>query len=108
MSNLLKMYQEFTPETAIYPKEYSLSYLFPALASEAGELCGKYQKFLRDHQNISRLKWEVKDEVGDLLWNVSELLNYFGLTFEEVLVYNRDKLLDRKVRSKIEGSGDNR
>ena len=41
-------YQRFTKKTAIYPPETALSYLALGLASEAGEVCDKLKKHIRD------------------------------------------------------------
>ena len=98
-------YQEFTRSTAIYPKEVALDYLILGLASEAGEVAGKRKKALRD--GIFSEK-DLVDEVGDVLWYAVRILDELGWDASEVLVRNRDKLIDRQNRDKIKGSGDNR
>ena len=42
------------------------------------------------------------------MWYVSELCNDLGLSLEDVMQYNIDKLSDRKARNKLKGSGDTR
>ena len=66
-------YQKETQKTAVYPKNMESAYLFSALASEVGEACGKYAKFLRDESYPAEqyLK-DVKAELGDVLWNISQ------------------------------------
>lgn len=46
-------------------------------------------------------KEEVKLECGDLLWYMAVLLNEYGLTFEEVMQANIDKLKNRYKSGKF-------
>ena len=102
-------YQKETQKTAVYPKSVESQYLFSALASEAGEACGKYAKFIRDERYPTEqyLK-DVKAELGDVLWNISQLCNHYGWKLSDVMRENIDKLRDRAKRGVIHGSGDNR
>ena len=102
-------YQKETQKTAVYPKNMESAYLFSALASEVGEACGKYAKFLRDESYPAEqyLK-DVKAELGDVLWNISQLCNHYGWNLSDVMRENIDKLRDRAKRGVIHGSGDNR
>ena len=102
-------YQKETQKTAVYPKNMESAYLFSALASEVGEACGKYAKFLRDESYPAEqyLK-DVKAELGDVLWNISQLCNHYGWKLSDVMRENIDKLRDRAKRGVIHGSGDNR
>ena len=45
-------YLQFTRTTAIYPKDRELEYLGLGLASEAGEVCGKLKKVIRDDNGV--------------------------------------------------------
>lgn len=75
---------ELTPEQA------SMLHMAIGISGESGELldCIKkhtiYQKPL-DVEN-------VKEELGDLLFYMSNLMQSVGLTFEEILQHNIDKL----------------
>jgi NTP pyrophosphatase (non-canonical NTP hydrolase) len=106
----IDLYQKFTPTTAVYPMagthgvEEAL-YLSSGLASEAGEVAGLIKKWWRDGQ-ISRK--DVQKELGDVMWYISQLANTFDLDLTEVLIINRDKLIDRANRDKIRGKGDER
>ena len=102
-------YQKETRKTAVYPKNMESAYLFSALASEVGEACGKYAKFIRDESYPAEqyLK-DVKAELGDVLWNISQLCNHYGWKLSDVMRENVDKLRDRAKRGVIHGSGDNR
>jgi len=102
-------YQNATRKTAIYPKETALPYLTLGLASEAGEVAGKYKKVIRDTKEITP-EWTemIKSEIGDVLWYCARLADELGLPLSEVAESNISKLTDRKERGVIGGSGDNR
>ena len=102
-------YQKETQKTAVYPLKYEVEYLFSALASETGEVCGKHAKVIRDtgYSSGQYLK-DVKAELGDVLWNISQLCNCYGWKLSDVMRENIDKLRDRAKRGVIHGSGDNR
>ena len=46
-------YQKFTPTTAIYDPRVELTYIISLIASEAGEISGKYSKYLRDNTSFN-------------------------------------------------------
>lgn len=98
-------YQEFTRSTAIYPKDKALEYLTLGLTSEAGEVAGKLKKAIRDGVKDEKA---LVDEVGDVLWYAVRILDELGWDASEVLIRNRDKLIDRQNRDMIKGSGDKR
>ena len=98
-------YQEWTKTTAVYPEEKAEEYLMLGLASEVGELLGKFKKEIRgDGEKFS----DKLDELGDVCWYIARLMDHYDLTHQEVLHRNFVKLTDRKVRDKIKGSGDKR
>ena len=99
-------YQEEAQKTAIYPKDKALEYLSLGLASEAGELTGKIAKWYRKDNTFP--KREVIDELGDVLWFVSELARFLDTDLSAVADLNRKKLTSRMERGVIKGSGDNR
>ena len=103
-------YQQFTPSTAIYKHAGTKSkleamYLGLGLNGEAGEVAEIIKKWYRD-STLDKDKLEL--EIGDVLWYISQLANCFDLDLPKVLIRNRDKLVDRQNRSKLQGSGDNR
>ena len=100
-------YQKETQKTAVYPVSLEAEYLFNALASEVGEVCGKRAKAFRD-RNYSSYVEDVKAELGDVLWNISQLCNHYGWKLSDVMRENIDKLRDRAKRGVIHSSGDNR
>jgi NTP pyrophosphatase (non-canonical NTP hydrolase) len=90
---------------------YTLEAIFAGLASEAGEVMGVRQKFLRDADKQSDPEYvaylcKLEKELGDLLWHIAALSQYYGISLEEIMAENIDKLTDRAARKKIGGSGD--
>jgi NTP pyrophosphatase (non-canonical NTP hydrolase) len=80
------------------------------LVGEAGEVAEKYKKIIRDKEGVvSEVdKQELTKEIGDVLWYVSALAQYLGVSLEDVARANLDKLHSRKLRGTQRGSGDNR
>lgn len=80
------------------------------LANEAGEVAGKVKKILRDKggQLSEADKADIIKEMGDVLWYLQALADYLGVSLEVVAEQNLDKVLGRKARGTIQGSGDNR
>jgi len=106
-------YQLDTRLTAIYPKSQALPYLTLGIASEAGEVAGKYKKVIRDHSgdiNSMSIEWkkDLLSELGDVLWYVARIADEMGVSLSEVAEKNIEKLTDRKSRNALQGSGDNR
>jgi NTP pyrophosphatase (non-canonical NTP hydrolase) len=104
-------YQKATAQTAKYPKEFAMVYLSLGIASEAGEVAGKMKKWIRDGDSkMTREQWvqAMSSEIGDVLWYAARLADELGLSLSQIAEENMDKLLDRKARGVIGGSGDNR
>ena len=104
-------YQEQTALTAKYPKDQALEYLCLGVASEAGEISGKLKKLIRDGDSkMTRQEWvdSMSAEIGDVLWYLARLSDELGLDLSTIAENNIEKLLDRKARGVIGGSGDNR
>ena len=53
-------------------------------------------------------KDEIKFELGDVLWYISQLASELGYELDDIANSNLQKLKSRKVRGKIQGSGDDR
>ena len=104
-------YQKKSRETAIYP-DISNNFVYPTLGlvGEAGEIANKIKKVLRDKNGCINedTKTTIKEELGDVLWYVSQLATELELNLESVAQHNIEKLLSRKVRNTLQGSGDNR
>ena len=80
------------------------------LVGESGEVAEKFKKIIRDKNGIisSEDRIAIQKELGDVLWYVSELANYLGISLEKVAEKNLDKLFGRRERGTASGSGDNR
>ena len=76
------------------------------LVGEAGEVAEKVKKQIRDGKLVSGE--EVIKELGDVVFYVAALANYYDSGLDEVLQKNVDKLNSREERGTLGGSGDNR
>lgn len=104
----LDEYQQRANETAIYPE--GLNYPILGLAGEAGELCNKYKKILRDKGGEADINdlGQLAKELGDVLWYVAQIATELDTDLETVARRNLMKLEDRQNRGVLGGSGDNR
>lgn len=89
------------------PSAKTEEYLFAGLSGEVGEVCSLYAKAVRDGR-LPGFKKELAKELGDVAWFVASLCTNYGLSFEEVLKANIEKLKDRAERNVIGGSGNER
>lgn len=113
-------YQAFTESLAVYNENvfyhvddnlYHAPWTYPvqALAEEAGEVNGKVAKFIRKFgTDRDALAKDVGKELGDCLFQISEVARQFGFTLQDIVDMNVEKLTDRKERGVLVGSGDNR
>jgi len=104
-------YQKKSRETAIYP-DAGENFVYPTLglSGEAGEVSEKIKKVIRDEDGVisDDKREEIKKELGDVLWYVSQLSTELGLKLEDVAQLNLDKLSSRKERGVLHSDGDNR
>ena len=104
-------YQKLSRKTAIYPNQgNNLVYTALGLVGESGEVAEKVKKILRDDGGIvnQEKKEEIKKELGDILWYLSQTASELNLSLDEIASHNLEKLFSRKDRGKLSGSGDNR
>ena len=104
-------YQEEAWDTAIYPaKGDNLYYPALGLAGEAGEVCNKIKKIMRDQDGnpTTEQKHEIAKELGDVLWYLATLATELDSHLGCIAGNNLKKLADRKERGTLKGSGDNR
>ena len=94
----LNEYQRLANQTDQQPESESLeaeprSIMIPLLgmAGEVGELLGEHKKWLRDGESYRLFPERVKEELGDLLWYLSNVATKHGLTLEEVADFNLAK-----------------
>lgn len=120
-SNMLGLdaYQQQAKNTATYADNVRILdsvgtsiavYPFLGLAGEAGEVCDKIKKVMRDANGVlgDAKRLEIMYELGDLLWYVSECSRQLNYSLSYVARMNIQKLHDRKQRNALQGSGDNR
>ena len=77
------------PETGTFEADLR-SMLVPllGLAGEVGELLGEHKKRLRDGDSYKLFPDRVREELGDLLWYLSNVATKQGLTLEDIAIYN--------------------
>ena len=104
-------YQDKSSSTAVYP-DIGHNFVYPTLglADESGEVVGKIKKVIRDDGGImtEEKKIEIKKELGDVLWYLSQLATELNIKLSEVAEANIEKLASRMDRGVLQGSGDNR
>jgi len=103
-------YQAKAHRTAIYPRDMWQEYLALGVASEAGEIAGKFKKIIRDEDGkiTEDYRAVLKGELGDVLWYVTQLATELRFGLDEIAEANLTKLLSRQERSKLQGDGDDR
>ena len=107
----LNDYQKSALKTA-NPKDTKNEFyhLILGLVGEAGEVAEKVKKNIRNHDSdMSKLDVnDIKIELGDVLWHIATIANYFDIPLEEVATANIAKLADRQKRGVIKSTGDYR
>lgn len=111
----LDIYQQLATKTADYP-DVGNNLVYPALglAGEAGETAEKVKKAWRNYGAMSAIniksedKMKIIKEMGDTLWYLAAMCNELQIDMNDVALVNLTKLEDRKLRSVIKSSGDNR
>lgn len=107
----LNEYQKLALRTAgPKDKKNELFHLLLGLSGESGEIAEKAKKIIRD-KDSDFSQWDVSDiekELGDVLWHVAVIADYFDIPLNDVGEKNIAKLADRLKRGVIGGSGDNR
>jgi NTP pyrophosphatase (non-canonical NTP hydrolase) len=80
------------------------------LVGETGEIAEKFKKIYRDKAGVFSPddEKEMTKELGDVLWYISVLCTYLGISLQDVAETNIEKLQSRLKRGKLDGSGDNR
>lgn len=107
----LNEYQKLALRTALVDdKKDELFLLMLGLSGEVGEVSEKVKKIVRDHAgDFSKLDLDnFSKELGDVLWYLAVIADYFGIPFDDIGTKNIEKLASRLERGKLSGSGDNR
>jgi NTP pyrophosphatase (non-canonical NTP hydrolase) len=101
---LFEEYQEQAWKTALESAK-NPAYMVANLTSEAGEVAGKYAKWIRDGvlDEVGMQK-----EVGDVLWQIAGLSTVMGWSLADLASKNLQKLAARQMNNTLKGSGDER
>ena len=85
-------YQSFQKKTQ--KKDFDLKYLALGLGGEVGEVQNEIKKLERDDNNIltQQRKSKIIEEMGDVMWYFSGILNRLDTTIDNVLENNMNKL----------------
>ncbi len=106
-------YQKLASRTALYNSDdpiYILMYVCLGLVGEAGETIEKVKKIVRNDRGAitDEKRDDLKKELGDVLWYLSELARALGIDLNDVAEANIKKLADRNARGVLKSEGDNR
>jgi NTP pyrophosphatase (non-canonical NTP hydrolase) len=90
----LKKYQELCKQTSIDhdSKEKEIMTLGLGISGEAGDVAGCIKKTFSHGDNQ---KTGIRENLGDTLWYIAMICNYFGWDLEDVLEENIKKLRER-------------
>ena len=83
-------YQKRAKSTRSYETKH-VEIPFLGLAGEAGALIAEYKKFVRDKGSPKHFKEILSEELGDLLWYISEIASKYDLSLEDVALKNLEK-----------------
>lgn len=107
----LDEYQRLALRTAApREKKNEMLHLVLGLVGESGEIAEKFKKWVRDHDSDESAvdRSDLAKELGDLLWYVAVLADYFDLSLDDIARRNVEKLASPLERGVLGGSGDNR
>ncbi|MDP3957041.1 MAG: nucleoside triphosphate pyrophosphohydrolase family protein [bacterium] len=104
-------YQKQVKKTSIFPEDgHAFVYATLGLSGETGEVAEKVKKIIVNKNGVisEESKEEIKKELGDVLWYLSQLATELDLSLEEIAEENMRKIHDRMKRGVLKGNGDNR
>jgi NTP pyrophosphatase (non-canonical NTP hydrolase) len=107
----LSDYQDRSRATAVYPDAgRNLTYPALGLCGEAGECAEKVKKAIRDDGGAltEERRAALAAELGDVLWYLAQLATEAELDLDEIAADNLAKLMSRRDRGVLQGSGDAR
>ena len=90
-------YQKEALRTDRVPADDDASLIVPmlGLAGETGQLLSEYKKHLRDGEAHRLFKERVSEELGDLLWYISNVASKFDLSLSDIAAANLVKVKHR-------------
>ncbi len=106
-------YQKQASQTATFEgkqEEFKLMYLALGIAGEAGEIAEKIKKIIRNDNGVvsDEKRDSLKQEIGDVLWYLSQLARVLDIPFADAAQANIKKILDRQARGVLKSTGDTR
>jgi len=105
-------YQKIAPRTLIRHPDplIATTILAMGVSGEAGEVLEKWKKVLVYQNGVvsDEDKQEIGKELADVVWYIAVLADELGLSFEQIMQQNIEKLDSRKAPDKLRGKGDNR
>jgi NTP pyrophosphatase (non-canonical NTP hydrolase) len=106
-------YQDEASKTAGWGKDFPLNpvaYITLGLTGEAGEVAEKVKKMFRNDKGelTDKKREELKQELGDVLWYISQLARELDIPMNDIAEANIAKLTDRQKRGVIASEGDER
>lgn len=93
----IRKYEKMVRATAVYPQaqiqfsDPAITYTVVALAGEVGELANVWKKHLRDPATPIPMV-RMMDELGDVLWYVTAMVFHLGITLDDLMQINAEKL----------------
>jgi NTP pyrophosphatase (non-canonical NTP hydrolase) len=80
------------------------------VAGEAGEVIEKWKKIVayKDGEVSDEDRADLGKELGDVVWYIAVMAHELGLSFDDIMQRNVEKLRSRQARNVIKGAGDNR
>ena len=96
-------YQKESRKTWIFDYNNDFMRSILGLVGESGEIAEKVKKLLRGDGKIKKVG--MAKELGDVMYYIARIADYYKLTLEEIAKLNIKKLKSRKHRNKIKGNG---
>ena len=80
------------------------------ISGEAGEVLEKWKKLVayREGKITQEDTDDFAKELGDVVWYIAVMADSLGLSFDDIMQRNVEKLKSRKARDVLKGQGDNR
>ena len=99
---------EYQNESGVFAVYAHDMYPYMGLVEEVGELYSHFARYYRQDQgeNPTLDTAAIEKELGDILWNLSQIATDLDLDLEEIAIRNIEKLKNRKERGTLKGKGD--
>lgn len=80
------------------------------VSGEAGEALDKWKKILVYQNGVAsdQDKQELTKELADVVWYVAVLAHELGVSLDDLMQQNLEKVASRQKRGVLRGQGDNR